>query len=328
MKPRRSQLIAGSLSVLAGVSAASPARAQETWGKTTSWLPENQFVGAEPLDTMFNFILYLTGGTLIAVFACLIVFLVRYRHRPGQRAVYIHGNPKLEIVWTLIPTVIMALIAAFSQNMWADMKSPQRMKDLDNPVRVDVAAKQFEWHFRYPGPDGTFGKTHILWRNDDTGSDGHFGLMRGDPEEFMDPDLFETLQNDPDRAHLLEPDPHAVDDICVPRLFVPVGRPIHVTLTSRDVLHSFFLKEFRVKQDIVPGMTTHVWFQARKTSEQVIGREASGEPKPFDIICAELCGQGHYTMRGQMFVISQPKFDTWLTDNTPEFEEYDEEEEE
>jgi cytochrome c oxidase subunit II len=79
-----------------------------------------------------------------------------------------------------------------------------------------------------------------------------------------------------------------------------------------DVIHSFYLPNFRVKQDAVPGLNGQVWLEASKTSAQVMGTEADGSPKPFDIVCAELCGAQHYAMRGQLFVVSQEDFEEFL----------------
>ena len=298
---------------------AAPALAQETFGHTTPWLPENVFEETGPIDTMFNFILYLTGAVLIAVLVCMVAFMIRYRHRPGRRAVYTHGNHGLEAVWTLIPTIIMALIAAFSQKMWAEMKHPDHMPSAPEAVEVHVLGKQFEGHFHYPGKDGIFGKVHPLWQRDGDSAE-NFGLRRGDPLDFLDEEKVEEIAADPKRRHLLDPDPAAEDDICVPRLFLPVDRKVHIELTSRDVLHSFFLPNFRIKQDAVPGLTGHVWLRASKTSAAVVGQFGPDRPKPFDIVCAELCGQGHFKMRGQLFVVSRHDFETWLEENAPEDE--------
>src|SRR5215468_1488276 len=95
----------------------------------------------------------------------------------------------------------------------------------------------------------------------------------------------------------------ADDVVTLNQLHVPVGKPVVVTLRSKDVIHSFFLSEFRVKQDAVPGMTTRIWFDGNTVGQ-------------WDIACAELCGLGHYRMKGQITVEPQEEFDKWLADET------------
>ncbi|MBH07196.1 MAG: hypothetical protein CMJ20_12865 [Phycisphaeraceae bacterium] len=304
--------------------------AQETEGYTTPWLPQNVFEGSRSIDSMFNIILYLTMATLIGVLITMAVFLYRYRHRQGRRAIYTHGNPRLEAVWTLIPTVIMILIVAFSQSTWDELKNPQRMPQGEDVVKVHVWGRQFNWFFHYPGQDGKHGKTDYVWRQNTGDPAQEIGLKRGYVEDFLDPEQIEMFESDPQNVDVIEPDPAAFDDVVTSVMYIPVNKKVHIQISSIDVLHSFFVPQFRVKQDAVPGLSGHIWLEASKTSAEVVGQFSPGEPKPFDIICAELCGQGHYKMRGQMFVVSDDDYKSWLADNAPEegeFEdEYDDEE--
>jgi cytochrome c oxidase subunit 2 len=141
----------------------------------------------------------------------------------------------------------------------------------EDALQIDVFAQQFAWNIRYPGPDGIFGR--------------------------VDSALIDELSNPMgiDRS-----DAAAIDDVVViNQLYVPVDRPVQVTLRSRDVIHSFFLPNFRVKQDAVPGMSIPVWFVP--TQE---GR--------FELACTELCGLGHYRMMGFFNVLPQGEFEDWL----------------
>lgn len=278
------------------------AAGRETTGSRTWWLPENVFPASETIDTLFYFILYMTGGVCIAVFAVLGYFLVRYRHKPGRRAKFIHGNSRLEAVWTLIPTVIMALTAAVSQATWSNLKFHPEVEEGETVVRMAVIGRQFQWYYHYPGADGKLGPRRTGLVNPDSSEpDAHVGL---------------------DRSH-----PDAKDDLLTSKMYIPVGTRVFIDLTSVDVLHSFFLPNFRLKQDAVPGLTGKVWLQASKTSAQVIGTEADGSPKPFDIVCAELCGQGHYKMRGQMFVVGQDAYEKFLADEAEYLDFGDDDEE-
>ncbi len=111
---------------------------------------------------------------------------------------------------------------------------------------------------------------------------------------------------------LLRAEPDAADDVTTTnRIFLPVDRPAWITLKSKDVLHSFFVPQFRVKQDAVPGMTIDIWFVPTKTGT-------------YELACTELCGLGHYRMRGMVEVVSGEEFDRWLGENKPEPEDTDE----
>ena len=141
-----------------------------------------------------------------------------------------------------------------------------------NSMHIDVSAEQFAFYFRYPGPDGKFGPLHPEMASDANGN--FFGL---DPEH----------------------DVAARDDIVVATLTVPVNRPILLTMHSKDMIHSFYVPALRLQQDIVPGLTIPVHFTATK-----IGR--------YEIVCTQLCGLGHYSMRAFLQVDSQADFDQWL----------------
>ena len=300
------------------MAADAAAQGSETHGRydQTWWLPENVATTGAETDLLFYVILIMTMVVGIAVFACLIWFLIRYRHKPGRQAVFIHGNNRLELAWTLIPTIILALTAALSQNIWAQIKNfpeeptAEQVKS-GEVVVVDVIGKQFKWYFHYPGADGILG--------------------RRDPLKV---DLTEGTDL-PKLIGLDRESPGGEDDFVTAVMVVPQGRKVFIRVTSLDVLHSFFLPNFRIKQDAVPGMLADVWFEATKLSADVIGRsatatvraedvddlDADGYPKmadisnskPFEIVCAELCGQGHYTMAGQLYVLRPEEYQRWYT---------------
>jgi len=268
------------------------AQDQETISKPGWWLPENVFPAAEQIDLLFNFILYLTGAICIGVFAVMIVFMVKYRYKAGRHAAFIHGNSRLEIVWTLIPTVILVLIAAFSQSTWSNIKRHPTIAPGENVVELEVIARQFAWYFHYPGADGKLGPRKTSLINSDS----------GDPEELIGLD----------RSH-----PDGRDDIVSPQMAIPVNTKTLITLSSVDVLHSFFLPNFRIKLDAVPGLNGKIWIESTKTSAQVIGTGPDEQAmfdyaKPFDIMCAELCGQGHFKMRGKLYVVTQEQYEAFL----------------
>ncbi len=225
------------------------------------WLPENINDGGHMIDQLFMFILYLTGVVFIATSSAMFWFLWKYdADRNPQPVKFTHGSHNLEIIWSILPAVVLLFIAIYQMNAWADAKLRRPTlpgvdgklgthDDKPKPPIVEVTGRQFEWQLRYAGKDGELGT----------------------PD-----DLF------------------TVND-----MHLPANEDIVMTLKSQDVLHSFFLPNLRVKQDAVPGMRQFVWFRASKSGI-------------YDIVCAELCGWGHYKMRGRVTFEPREKFDRWL----------------
>ena len=209
------------------------------------WFPPSVSSYGADVDQLFRVILWITGAIFMLVEGALLWFLIRYRRRPGRAAAYVHGSTAAELVWTLVPALIVGYLAVASQRVWARIQGPPP----PHQVEVEVNAEQFAWNIRYAGPDGRLGS----------------------------PDDLETIN----------------------QLHLPVGQVVLVHLTSKDVIHSFFLPQFRLKRDAVPGLTGRVWLQATKTGQ-------------FEIVCAELCGLGHYRMRGFVTVESPQDFQAWL----------------
>jgi cytochrome c oxidase subunit 2 len=212
------------------------------------WLPENVSTFGVEIDWLFNLIYAITAITGILVFAALIAFLVIYRDRPGRRARYTHGNTTLEIVWTIVPSLILVVLTFLSVPAWSKIKMTQPPTD----VIIQVTAKQFNWQVAYPGADGKFGTE--------------------DDKKFLD------------------------------EMHVPVNKPIRVILKSQDVIHSFFVPNFRIKQDAVPGREIIAWFDATK-------------PGKYEWPCAELCGFGHSGMKGWVYVHSAEDYAKWAAEN-------------
>jgi cytochrome c oxidase subunit 2 len=116
------------------------------------WLPENVATYGQDIDWLFYLIYYITGVTFILVATAMIVFLVRYRARAGRRATYTHGNATLEIVWTVVPSLILVILTILSVPSWGRIKQQIPQSDL----HIRITGKQFNWEVTYPGPDGKF----------------------------------------------------------------------------------------------------------------------------------------------------------------------------
>jgi cytochrome c oxidase subunit 2 len=229
------------------------------------WAPECVTVGGQRVDSLLNFIFYLTGAVFLLTQAVYIYYLVKYRKRPGSRAYYSHGNNKLEIIWTAIPTAIFIGLVIYSNRLWSELHSEPPA----DSVRVDIVGYQFGWDMRYPGADGKLGK--------------------------VDTKLYSTEN----KFALVPDDPAGADDFSSTELVVPVGKPVHIYLHSRDVIHSFYVPEFRLYQAAVPGRTiAWVWFETTKTGD-------------FQLACSQICGSGHYNMKAPIRVVTQEEFDKW-----------------
>ena len=214
------------------------------------WLPENVSTYGKDIDYLFYLIYYITGVAFLLVTGTMVVFLVLYRHREGRRAMYTHGNTALEIIWTIVPAIILVVLSFMSQTTWGNIKA--RMPPAD--VHMQVTAKQFNWEIAYPGPDGKLGTADDL-----------------------------QMENE---------------------LHVPVNKVVWVTLKSKDVIHSFFLPNLRLKQDAVPGREIQAWFEATK-------------PGQYELPCAELCGFGHSGMRGWLYVHPADEYENWVKEHWP-----------
>ena len=208
------------------------------------WLPENVSTYGAEIDWLFHLIYWITGITALLVFAAMAVFLVMYRDRPGRKARYTHGSTPIEIVWTVVPALILVALTFLSVPAWSRIK----MQVPPSTFEVRVTAKQFNWQVLYPGADGKF----------DTADD----------KLFLD------------------------------EMHVPVNTVVKVHLRSEDVIHSFFVPQFRMKQDAVPGRQITQWFEVTK-------------PGKYELPCAELCGFGHSGMKGWIYVHTPADYQKW-----------------
>jgi len=257
---------------------------------TTDWLglPALAATHGQQIDDMigwvhiFMFILFVGWG---AFFTYTLIRFRRSRNPVADyRGVTSHRSVYLEVGVAVVEAV---LLFGFAIPLWV-----ARIGDTppeNQSLMVQVTGEQFAWNMHYAGPDRVFGRTDI---------------------KLLD------LQSNP--LGLDRTDPAAMDDITtVNQLYLPVNTPIIVRLRSKDVIHSFGVPEFRVKQDAVPGLTIPIWFIPDVTTAEM--RTRTGNPEfQYEIACAQLCGLGHYRMRGLVTVQTAEEFQTWMTDTIAE----------
>ena len=226
------------------------------------------------IDTTVDITFWVTGIVFVALNAFLIWVIIRYRHREGLRASYDPESKKLEWWLTIVTSVGVIAMLAPGLVVWARIVTVP-----EDAAQVEVVGQQWHWSFRFPGEDGLFGQVDV-------------GLMNENNPFGMKPD-----------------DPVGRDDVLVssPELHLPVDQSVKFVLRSKDVLHNFTVPQFRVKMDLVPGMTPYAWLKPNR-----MGR--------FDIMCEELCGIAHYAMRGAVVVEEQEAFDEWL-ESYPTYED-------
>ncbi len=229
------------------------------------WLPPLAS-DREGLDRLYFAILVATGIALVVVKLFYAFFVWYFSDLRRARASYWHHSVSLEITWTVVTTVILTGFIIVGMRLWSNVYSAPP----PDALLVEVTGEQFMWNTRYAGKDGIFGRTDPKLVT----TDNHLGLDKNDPASKDDI----TLLN---------------------QMFLPLDRPVRIRLRSKDVLHSFFLPNFRVKQDAVPGMNIEFWFVPKKLGE-------------YEIACSELCGLGHYRMRGILNVVSPGDFEKWL----------------
>lgn len=234
------------------------------------WLPPLASEHGKAIDTLFITTLAITGTVFVLVQLMLAFLVVRFAGSEKRRAVYFTDNKTLEVAWTLVVAAILTALIVSGGRLWSRIQISEPPKDA---FKVEVWGEQFRWTFRYPGKDGQFGRTDPKLIS----VENPLGIDKNDPAAKDDIFLFAGEEN----------------------LHIPVNKPVVVYLRSKDVLHSFYVPQLRVKQDAVPGMVTRTWFVVTKKGE-------------YEIACAELCGLGHYMMRGVMVVEDEEDVENWL----------------
>ena len=262
-------------------------------------LPLNASIQGEYVDNAnvlmhwLMLILFFGWGTFF------IVSLIRFRASKNKTADYTgvksHMSSLLEAAVAIIE--IIALFG-FSYPVWAYRVND--IPDYRDAENIRVVAQQFAWNIHYPGEDGLFGTTRSDLVDE---QDNPIGLDRGSPNASDD---FYTIN----------------------QLHIPVHKTIRIDLTTKDVIHNFKLPELRVSQDAIPGMLIPVHFEATMTSKEFLEtvKGTHREGMGLEISCAQLCGLGHYRMKGFLTIHDQDGYDSWLDEQAEYLLEYGDDE--
>lgn len=238
------------------------------------WFPVAASELAGRFDEHFMLTLASTGFFFVLSQVVLVYIIIRFR---GTRSQAVHSRGTAKLVWAVVGVmaILDVILAVGSEGIWARQHLDEGLRDT---LRIELTGQQFAWNFRYPGPDGKFGRTDLKLIDDVLGNPVGLDLT----------------------------DDAAKDDIVIPTVIVPINRPIELLLRSKDVLHSLFLRELRIKQDLVPGMQIPLRFTANR-----LGR--------YEVACAELCGLGHHRMRTFLEVLEPDEFERRLAESAPQY---------
>ncbi len=257
-------------------------------------IPTASSVHGKETDFWFWFGMAVVTASFLIVNSVLFYFPLKYRYNKNRVAHFYPHNNTLEIVWTLIPAVVMAALVFTGLKVWNKVMS-EAPKDAEV---IEIMGKQFGWQVRYGGVDnGKLGNYNYKLIDDAAGNE--FGL------DFTDENSFDDFTNSSE-------------------LHIPKGKPVLLKIRARDVLHSVFIPHMRVKMDAVPGMPTKFWFIADKSTADMQGELGNPDFK-YEIACTEVCGRSHFAMKLILVVDEPADYEKWkkeqksLLASKPEF---------
>ena len=277
----------------------------------SAWYYKDVMLGYGPLtaasehgvevDGLFNTTLIYTGIVFVITQIFLFWYPYKYREQEGRVAKFFPHNTNLEIIWTIVPLIVMTFLVVEGLIVWNNVMPDVNPED--EYVEVEATGYQFAWDIRYPGPDDKLGT-----------------------RDFRKIDLA-TNSLGIDFA-----DDKSIDDVVLSgadNIVLPVDTTIRVRITAKDVLHNFYLPHFRVKMDAIPGLPTYFIFTATKTTKEFREqlREYPEWQEPYDptdpesnerweefnyeLACAELCGIGHYSMKRIVEIVEKDEYEEW-----------------
>lgn len=263
-------------------------------------LPEPASEHGYQIDNLMAWSMGLIGLVFLITQPILFYFAYKYRGRKDQKATFYAHDNKLELIWTVIPAIVLTGLIIYGLRTWSQVMDA----DTEDAMVVEVYGRQFDWTFRYAGADNQLGESNVRW-------------IEG-----------------ANIIGLNVEDKNGQDDIMTTELHLPVGKKVLFKFRSQDVIHSAYMPHFRAQMNTVPGMVTEFSFTPVTTTEEmrqkpeVINnikeinelRKANGEdPYEFDFIllCNKICGTAHYNMQRKIVVETQAEFDAWMAEQKP-----------
>jgi cytochrome c oxidase subunit II len=241
----------------------------------------------EEIDFMFMLTTAITGFVFIVTQILLFWFSYKYQEDRTKKAHFFAHSNTLELIWTGVPAIVLVILVVFGLINWFKMTG----NPPDNAMVVEITGHQFAWEVRYPGKDGIFGKK--IYTNYNKPSGNTLGV------DFNDV--------------------NSLDDIHVPaEMHLIKGVPVKLVIGAQDVIHDVGLNHFRMKMDAVPGIPTTLWFTPQYTTAEMKVRTGNAN-FVYEISCDQMCGQGHYSMRGTIVVETKEEYDAYMAKQKPEY---------
>ena len=232
------------------------------------------------IDFMFNITLIITTIVFILTHIALFGFSYQYRGSAKKKAYFYPHNNALERIWTIVPAIALTVLVLLGFFTWRSITNVSA-EDQKKAINIEVVGEQFKWTLRYSGNDNSIGKRNYKLTTPTNG----LGIDFKDQKSW--------------------------DDMQVGEIVIPVGKPVRFTIGSKDVLHSFYMPDFRVQINAVPGMPTYFQFTPRLTTAQM--REKRNNPAyDYTLLCAKICGAGHYNMQAKVTVVSEAEYAVWV----------------
>ena len=234
------------------------------------------------VDTMFIITTVIITFVLVVMHIAMFSFVYIYRARPKRKAYFYPHNNTLEKIWTIVPAVTLTILVLFGFFTWRSITNVSE-EDQANAILIEVTGEQFSWTVRYPGRDGKIGERDYKLTTPLNGLGIDFN------------------------------DKNAWDDQLGSEIVIPVNKPVRFQIGSKDILHSFFIPDFRVQMNAVPGMKTYFQFTATTTTEEM--RTKMDDPNyDFVMLCNKICGGGHYNMQKKVRVVTEEEYQAWLNE--------------
>lgn len=259
----------------------------EWYFKKTLFPQGSASVEGEKIDFMLYLTIGVTGVIFIITQILLFWFAFKYQEKDGKKAFFFPHNTKLELLWTTVPAIFLTVLVVFGLINWFKITGEPPA----NAILVEITGHQFGWDMRYPGKDNILGKQNYRLYNKPSGN---------------------TLGVD-------FQDLNSLDDIHVAtEMHLPLGIPVKLVIHAQDVIHDVGLPHFRMKMDAVPGIPTTLWFTPKYTTEDMRVRTGNAN-FVYEISCDQICGKGHFSMRGVIVVEKPEDYKKWLASQKPEY---------
>lgn len=241
------------------------------------------------IDRMFIITTIITTFVMIVVHILLLLFSYIYRMRLNRKAYFYPHNDAIERLWTIVPAIVLTVLVLFGFFTWRKITNiPEELQK--SALQVEVMGEQFLWRVRYPGADGEIGKRNYKLYS-------------------------------PTNPYAIDfNDQSAWDDINAGDIVLPVNRSVRFSIISKDIIHSFYIPDFRVQINAVPGMTNYFQFTPTVTTQDMRDR-MNDQSYDYVMLCAKICGEAHYNMQKKVVVVTEEEYKEWLAQQPKYFTE-------